>query len=164
MFHVNAWGTAYNAPMVGAKLVFPGPKMADGETLTRLINSEKINYSLGTNQRRTERTQRLVKLWSERDLAHLPAMQRVAREREMANALPPNRRLPFCLLHRLHLGLPLPLLLRLLLLLLLLLLFPVPLLPLTPCDFFLAGVKTSACLAHAQCARCPGGSCGGVLG
>ena len=47
MFHVNAWGTAYNAPMVGAKLVFPGPKMADGETLTALINSEKINYSLG---------------------------------------------------------------------------------------------------------------------
>ncbi|MDC0589014.1 long-chain fatty acid--CoA ligase [bacterium] len=47
MFHVNAWGTAYNGPMVGAKLVFPGPKMADGETLTKLINSEKVNYSLG---------------------------------------------------------------------------------------------------------------------
>ena len=44
MFHVNAWGTAYNGPMVGAKLVFPGPKMADGETLTNLINSEKVNY------------------------------------------------------------------------------------------------------------------------
>jgi acyl-CoA synthetase (AMP-forming)/AMP-acid ligase II len=47
MFHVNAWGTAYNAPMTGAKLVFPGPKMADGETLTKLINTEKVNYSLG---------------------------------------------------------------------------------------------------------------------
>tara|TARA_B110000238_G_scaffold116515_1_gene126470 strand:+ start:42 stop:1661 length:1620 start_codon:yes stop_codon:yes gene_type:complete len=47
MFHVNAWGTAYNAPMTGAKLVFPGPKMADGETLTHLINAEKVNYSLG---------------------------------------------------------------------------------------------------------------------
>lgn len=47
MFHVNAWGTAYNGPMTGAKLVFPGPKMADGETLTNLINSEKVNYSLG---------------------------------------------------------------------------------------------------------------------
>ena len=47
MFHVNAWGTAYNAPMTGAKLVFPGPKMADGETLTNLINTEKVNYSLG---------------------------------------------------------------------------------------------------------------------
>ena len=47
MFHVNAWGTAYNAPMTGAKLVFPGPKMADGETLTKLINEENVNYSLG---------------------------------------------------------------------------------------------------------------------
>ena len=47
MFHVNAWGTAYNGPMTGAKLVFPGPKMADGETLTNLVNSEKVNYSLG---------------------------------------------------------------------------------------------------------------------
>jgi len=47
MFHVNAWGTPYSAPLCGAKLVFPGPKMADGETLTRLINSEKVNYSLG---------------------------------------------------------------------------------------------------------------------
>jgi acyl-CoA synthetase (AMP-forming)/AMP-acid ligase II len=47
MFHVNAWGTAYNGPMVGCKLVFPGPKMADGETLTKLINTEKVNYSLG---------------------------------------------------------------------------------------------------------------------
>jgi len=47
MFHVNAWGTPYSAPLCGSKLVFPGPKMADGETLTRLINSEKVNYSLG---------------------------------------------------------------------------------------------------------------------
>ena len=47
MFHVNAWGTSYSGPMVGCKLVFPGPKMADGETLTRLINEEKVNYSLG---------------------------------------------------------------------------------------------------------------------
>ena len=47
MFHVNAWGTSYSAPLVGAKLVFPGPKMADGETLTKLINTEKVNYSLG---------------------------------------------------------------------------------------------------------------------
>jgi fatty-acyl-CoA synthase len=47
MFHVNAWGTAYSGPMIGAKLVLPGPKMADGETLARLINAEKVNYSLG---------------------------------------------------------------------------------------------------------------------
>ena len=47
MFHVNAWGTSYSAPLVGAKLVFPGPKMADGEMLTKLINAEKVNYSRG---------------------------------------------------------------------------------------------------------------------
>lgn len=27
MFHVNAWGLVYNAPMCGFKLVFPGAKM-----------------------------------------------------------------------------------------------------------------------------------------
>lgn len=47
MFHVNAWGAPYCCPMVGAKLVFPGPQMADGETLTSLINAEKVDYALG---------------------------------------------------------------------------------------------------------------------
>ena len=36
MFHVNAWSIPYGAAAVGAKLVFPGPKMGDGETLQRL--------------------------------------------------------------------------------------------------------------------------------
>lgn len=47
MFHVNAWGVPYSAVMVGSKLVFPGPKMMDGEALARLINDEQVNYSLG---------------------------------------------------------------------------------------------------------------------
>lgn len=47
MFHVNGWGIVYSAPMAGAKLVMPGPKMADGETLTKLINDEKISMSAG---------------------------------------------------------------------------------------------------------------------
>lgn len=47
MFHVNGWGIVYSVPMAGAKLVMPGPKMADGETLTHLINSEGINMSAG---------------------------------------------------------------------------------------------------------------------
>ena len=47
MFHVNAWGTPYAAPMVGAKLVFPGPKMGDGAELTKLINEESITMSAG---------------------------------------------------------------------------------------------------------------------
>ncbi len=47
MFHVNGWGIVYSAPMSGSKLVMPGPKMADGQTLTALINQEKITMSAG---------------------------------------------------------------------------------------------------------------------
>lgn len=47
MFHVNAWGTPYACPMVGAKLVFPGNKMGDGETLASLINDEGVTMSAG---------------------------------------------------------------------------------------------------------------------
>ncbi|MEM6606149.1 MAG: long-chain-fatty-acid--CoA ligase, partial [Pseudomonadota bacterium] len=47
MFHVNAWGTPYACPMVGAKLVFPGNKMGDGPTLSALINEEKVTMSAG---------------------------------------------------------------------------------------------------------------------
>ena len=46
MFHVNAWGTPYAAPMCGTKLVFPGAKL-DGENLTNLMNEEKVTISLG---------------------------------------------------------------------------------------------------------------------
>jgi fatty-acyl-CoA synthase len=47
MFHVNAWGTPYACPMVGAKLVYPGNKMGDGETLCALINEEGVTMSAG---------------------------------------------------------------------------------------------------------------------
>ncbi|MBT8097713.1 MAG: long-chain-fatty-acid--CoA ligase [Woeseia sp.] len=47
LFHVNAWGTPYSCLMVGAKLVFPGPKMGDGETLCNLIETEKVTAALG---------------------------------------------------------------------------------------------------------------------
>jgi acyl-CoA synthetase (AMP-forming)/AMP-acid ligase II len=47
MFHVNAWGTPYSCPMVGAKLVFPGNKMGHGETLAALINEEGVTMSAG---------------------------------------------------------------------------------------------------------------------
>ncbi|MEM8560878.1 MAG: 3-(methylthio)propionyl-CoA ligase [Pseudomonadota bacterium] len=47
MFHVNAWGLPYCCPMVGAKLVFPGNKMGDGETLSTLINEESVTLSAG---------------------------------------------------------------------------------------------------------------------
>jgi fatty-acyl-CoA synthase len=47
LFHVNAWGVPYSALMVGSKLVFPGPKMGDGEALCELIESENVNVALG---------------------------------------------------------------------------------------------------------------------
>lgn len=47
MFHVNGWGMVYSAPMVGTKLVMPGPKMGDGETLCTLINEERVTVSAG---------------------------------------------------------------------------------------------------------------------
>lgn len=46
MFHVNAWGTPYAAPLVGAKLVLPGPGL-DGKSLTNLFLDEKVTISAG---------------------------------------------------------------------------------------------------------------------
>jgi fatty-acyl-CoA synthase len=47
MFHVNAWCMPYSAAMVGAKLVFPGARMGDGETLSKLIEEEGVTVSAG---------------------------------------------------------------------------------------------------------------------
>jgi fatty-acyl-CoA synthase len=47
MFHANAWGLPYNALMVGAKLVFPGPKMGDAAVLTQLLNEERVTLAAG---------------------------------------------------------------------------------------------------------------------
>ncbi|OBI84568.1 long-chain-fatty-acid--CoA ligase [Mycobacterium sp. 1245805.9] len=46
MFHANAWGTPYAAPMVGAKLVFPGPRI-DGASIYELIRDERVTASQG---------------------------------------------------------------------------------------------------------------------
>jgi len=47
LFHVNAWGVPYAALMVGTKLVLPGPKMGDGETLYSLMENEGVTLALG---------------------------------------------------------------------------------------------------------------------
>ena len=47
MFHVNAWGTIYAGPMIGAKIVLPGSKMGDGETLQQLIEAEQVSVAMG---------------------------------------------------------------------------------------------------------------------
>jgi fatty-acyl-CoA synthase len=46
MFHVCAWGAPYSCPMVGAKLVFPGPGY-DGESLHGLIEDEGVTMTAG---------------------------------------------------------------------------------------------------------------------
>ena len=47
MFHVNGWGIPFSSAMVGAKLVMPGPKMADGEVLATLMNQEEVTVASG---------------------------------------------------------------------------------------------------------------------
>jgi fatty-acyl-CoA synthase len=44
MFHANAWGIAFSAPAVGAKLVMPGPKL-DGESIHELLETEGVTFS-----------------------------------------------------------------------------------------------------------------------
>jgi fatty-acyl-CoA synthase len=46
MFHVNAWGMPYMAPLVGAKLVFPGPHL-DPASLLDLMATERVTCAAG---------------------------------------------------------------------------------------------------------------------
>ncbi len=46
MFHVNAWGVPYFGPMIGAKIVFPGPNL-DGASLAELMNGEGVTDAWG---------------------------------------------------------------------------------------------------------------------
>jgi fatty-acyl-CoA synthase len=46
LFHACGWGTAYSAPINGAKLVYPGPKL-DGESLHELFETEGVTVGLG---------------------------------------------------------------------------------------------------------------------
>ncbi|WP_374470944.1 long-chain-fatty-acid--CoA ligase [Phenylobacterium sp.] len=44
MFHANAWGIAFSAPAVGAKLVMPGQKL-DGASVHELLETEGVTFS-----------------------------------------------------------------------------------------------------------------------
>ena len=46
MFHINAWCIPYAAPIGGAKLVLPGPRL-DGASLYDLIEAEQVTLSAG---------------------------------------------------------------------------------------------------------------------
>ena len=44
MYHANAWAIAFVAPMMGARLVLPGPKL-DGESVYELLDREKVTVT-----------------------------------------------------------------------------------------------------------------------
>ena len=44
MYHANAWAIAFIAPMTGAKLVMPGPKL-DGASVYELLDQEKVSVT-----------------------------------------------------------------------------------------------------------------------
>ncbi len=46
MFHVNAWGAPFAAPLVGASMVMPGQRL-DGASLHRLIEEEGVTQTAG---------------------------------------------------------------------------------------------------------------------
>lgn len=46
MFHANSWGLAFAAPMVGAKLVLPGPHL-DGPSVFHMLEAHKVTHTAG---------------------------------------------------------------------------------------------------------------------
>jgi acyl-CoA synthetase (AMP-forming)/AMP-acid ligase II len=44
MFHANAWGIAFSAPLTGTKLVMPGARM-DGESIYELLETEQVTLT-----------------------------------------------------------------------------------------------------------------------
>src|SRR6201996_6893405 len=46
LFHANSWGIAFSSPMMGTKLVMPGPKL-DGASVYELMSTEKVTHTAG---------------------------------------------------------------------------------------------------------------------
>eukprot|EP00883_Tetradesmus_obliquus_P009277 jgi/Sobl393_1/20072/SZX64644.1 len=46
MFHANSWGLNFSGPMVGARLVLPGPYL-DGENIYQLMHTFKVTVTAG---------------------------------------------------------------------------------------------------------------------
>ncbi len=46
MFHVNAWGLPYACPLVGARVVMPGPRL-DGASLYEQFERERVTFAAG---------------------------------------------------------------------------------------------------------------------
>jgi len=71
MFHANAWALAFSAPMVGCKLVLPGPRL-DGDSVCELLTDEGVTMTAAVP------TVWLALLqYLEKTAKRLPDMQRV---------------------------------------------------------------------------------------
>jgi fatty-acyl-CoA synthase len=46
LFHANSWSLAFSCPMMGAKMVMPGPKL-DGASICELLEGEAVTFSAG---------------------------------------------------------------------------------------------------------------------
>ncbi|MDT2024177.1 long-chain-fatty-acid--CoA ligase [Methylocella sp. CPCC 101449] len=46
LFHANSWSIAFSAPMAGAKMVMPGPKL-DGASVYELLEAEQVTCTAG---------------------------------------------------------------------------------------------------------------------
>lgn len=71
MFHANAWGIAFAAPAVGAKIVMPGANM-DGQSIFELLDREKVSVTAAVPTVWLMLLQHLEKTGAE-----LPALNRV---------------------------------------------------------------------------------------
>ncbi len=71
MFHANAWGVAFAAPAVGAKMVMPGANM-DGESIYELLDTEGVTVTAAVPTVWLMLLQYLEKTGSK-----LPALERV---------------------------------------------------------------------------------------
>ncbi len=73
MFHANAWALAFSAPMVGAKLVMPGPKL-DGPSICELLTNEVVTMTAAVP---TVWLTRRCNTWSRTNSIALPHLKRV---------------------------------------------------------------------------------------
>ncbi|WP_026380910.1 long-chain-fatty-acid--CoA ligase [Afifella pfennigii] len=71
MFHANCWSICYGAPMAGAAMVMPGPKM-DGASIYELLDSERVTVTAAVPT-----VWMMLLAYLEETGARLPHLQRV---------------------------------------------------------------------------------------
>ena len=71
MFHANSWALAFSAPMTGAGLVLPGPKL-DGASIYELLDTRKVTFSAAVPT-----VWMMLMQYLEANKAKLPLLERV---------------------------------------------------------------------------------------